>query len=720
MYRLRTLGALDLTDAGGDRVRAVLSQPKRLGLLAYLAVARPRGAHQRDTLLGLFWPEFDQARARRALRNALYHLRRSLGSETLVTVGESDVGLNPALVDSDVGGFDEALRAGDLGRALDLYGGDFLKGFFVADCPDFDQWADGERLHLREAAADAAWSLAERRVRAGDLTAGERLGQRALGMVSTDESAVRAFIASLSAAGDRAAALRFYERFAGLLDAELGVEPSAETRALFGQVLAQDLRIRAEASPASPSASDTRPSVAVLPFTSFGDEPGTGDFGPGVTEDILARLARVRGIRVVSRTRAFQMGVAGGGVREVARTLGVATILEGSVRRSGDRVRVVAQLIDGRTDEHLWADTYDRDLGDVFAVQADIAECIARALRAELSEDEKEGVRRIRTEDLEAWHCYVRGVQAFQGLGPSELAEGLAHLEEALRRDVDFAQAWALSAQIRVLGGMCASEPPSTLFPPILEATQRALDSDPRCGEAHAARGVIRLFHDWDPAGAQESLTRALDLAPDDSLALGWQAIFLALDGRPDPALAVARQAVVSDPHSAAAHLVLGQVLVMAGRIEEAVRVLEPACHLWSNAVQLRMWLGLALASSGQPGRALPHYERAEELTGGLPHFAALRATALVALGREDEARATRWELVARSRAEYVDPYSTFVITLVLDGFEAAVPYLEQMIEARSIFLPYLRAIPRFRALQADPRFRRVMDRVWPGVAPVH
>lgn len=240
MYVLRTLGTLDLGTSEGDRVVSVLSQPKRLALLVYLAVARPRGFHRRDTILGLFWPELDHKHARAALRSSLHFLRGALTQETLLNRGAGEVSLDLALLRTDVADFEAAFAAGEAGNALDLYGGDFLKGFFLSDCPAFEQWVEVERQRLREAAAEAGWVAARERIEAGELTHAERLAQRALELVPTDESAVRSFILQLAEAGDRAAALRFHEKFASLLDAELEVEPSVETRAVVDRILAEE------------------------------------------------------------------------------------------------------------------------------------------------------------------------------------------------------------------------------------------------------------------------------------------------------------------------------------------------------------------------------------------------------------------------------------------------------------------------------------------------
>ena len=231
MLELHAFGPVDLR-ADSDDLGAVLTQPKRLALLLYLVLARPQRLQRRDTLLALFWPELDEAHARKALSQSLSFLRRGLPESILRGRGQEEVGVEPAAIRCDVQKFEEALDEKRWEDAVELYRGELLAGFHVADAPGFQSWLDAERERLRELAAGAAWSLAHRRIEAGALVLAERAGQRALRLVPTDESAARDFIGALAAAGDRAAALRFYDKFAAILAEELEVDPAPETAAV--------------------------------------------------------------------------------------------------------------------------------------------------------------------------------------------------------------------------------------------------------------------------------------------------------------------------------------------------------------------------------------------------------------------------------------------------------------------------------------------------------
>src|SRR3989454_1372064 len=240
MIELRLLGRLSLTSAAGRDVRALLGQPRRLALLAYLAAATPPGFHRRDSLLALFWPELDQEHARTALRQALRVLRTALGSGVLVNRGDEDVGLDFGLVWSDVAAFERASDAGEWLEATDLYRGPLLEGFFISDAPEFERWLESERARLREAAARAARALIEQCESRGNLTTAAHWARRAGELAPNHEALVRRLISVLDQHGDRASALQAYQAFTRPLAAAHDAEPAAETQALVAAVRARE------------------------------------------------------------------------------------------------------------------------------------------------------------------------------------------------------------------------------------------------------------------------------------------------------------------------------------------------------------------------------------------------------------------------------------------------------------------------------------------------
>jgi serine/threonine-protein kinase len=238
MLRLRTFGTLDLRRIGGDELRTVVAQPKRLALLAYLAIATPRGFHQRDKLLALFWPELDTERARAALNRAVYFLRRELGDDVIISRGD-ELGLDADRLSCDASSFDQALQAGRAREALDLYTGDLLPGFFVSNALGFEQWLEHERPRVRERASEAAWSLADEAEHDGNIALAAHWARRGVELAPFHEIGVQRLLVLLDRAGDRAGATEAYNRFAEDIARELELAPSPETRALIETIRAR-------------------------------------------------------------------------------------------------------------------------------------------------------------------------------------------------------------------------------------------------------------------------------------------------------------------------------------------------------------------------------------------------------------------------------------------------------------------------------------------------
>ncbi len=251
VFELTLLGRLDLRDNHGAEVRRLLGRPKLMALLAYLAAARPRGFHRRDRIVAVFWPELDQARARNALRQAVFHLRAVLGPGALLTRGDDDLAVNPALLHCDAAMFAELLADGRTAEALELASGEPLPGFHLSDVPEFERWLDEEREHLRRQVSAGAGTLARAEADRGNLVGAARWARRAVEVVPYDEEALRRLLGLLDRAGDRAGAVQTYEVFARRLEEDLGVEPAPETKALITGIRARILEHETGTAPAS-------------------------------------------------------------------------------------------------------------------------------------------------------------------------------------------------------------------------------------------------------------------------------------------------------------------------------------------------------------------------------------------------------------------------------------------------------------------------------------
>ncbi|MEJ2312145.1 MAG: BTAD domain-containing putative transcriptional regulator [Gemmatimonadales bacterium] len=303
MIRLSLLGSLDLRAGDGRQMLSVLAQPKRVALLAYLAA--DRDFVRRDTLLGLFWPESDEERARHALRQSLYTLRRSLGPRVLASRGDEELGIDRDHLECDVGLFEAAVRNGEAEAALELYKGDLLEGFFLSDAAEFEKWLDGRRTTLRNQAAEAAWSLAQRAEDAGERTEAALWARKAADFSQDDEATVQRLMGMLDRLGDRAAALRAYEAFAWRLENELGLQPSPETQALISEI-----RAREAAAPSSGDAgSQARAEASRAHAEPLEREPSRPDESllkgaPTVTAESERAAAKVSSETAAARVRA--------------------------------------------------------------------------------------------------------------------------------------------------------------------------------------------------------------------------------------------------------------------------------------------------------------------------------------------------------------------------------------------------------------------------------
>jgi adenylate cyclase len=468
----------------------------------------------------------------------------------------------------------------------------------------------------------------------------------------------------------------------------------------------------APAPPRGPT--DDRPCVVVLPFANLSGDPENEFFSDGVTEDIMARLAGIRGLRIVSRTTAMRYKGSELSVPQIGAELGAQAVVEGTVRRSADRVRVTAQLIAAERDEHLWAETYDRVLEDVFAVQSDVAENIAKALRAELTPGERERLHRKPTENLEAYELCLKGMRIGESMDPEAVREAERYFREAIALDPGYARAYAGLAGTLVLKGYLSNIPPAELFPQLRAVATEAIRLDPGLGEAYTALACVAFYYEWDWARVERELETALELSPNDAWALGFRGVSLMMSERFAEAETSMRKAVRVDPLSSLRRLELAEVCTFTGRPEEGIAILDSILRHDPKCYQPRLWRGLCQMYAGNLGAAAEDMDEAIAIVDRLPLPLALRASVHAYNDETERARQILEELRARATEEYVDPYCLFSVCSMVDGFDAAFPYLEQMLETRSFFVTFLRIAPRFKELRSEPRFMNALRTIWP------
>jgi TolB-like protein len=452
----------------------------------------------------------------------------------------------------------------------------------------------------------------------------------------------------------------------------------------------------------------------VLPFANLSADPENEFFSDGVTEDIMARLAGIRGLRVISRTTAMRYKGSDLSLPQIGAELGAQAVVEGTVRRSAERVRVTAQLIAADRDEHLWADTYDRVLEDVFAVQSDVAENIARALRAELTPGERERLHRKPTENLEAYDLCLKGMRIGESMDPDALRQAERYFQGAIALDPGYARAYAGLAWTPGLNGVLGNVAPAQLFPRMKAAAQEAIKLDPDLGQAHNALALVAFWHEWDWTRVETEIETALKLNPDDSWALGYGGWTFVMRERFDEAETLLNEAVRLDPLSPLKNVWLAQLHTYTGAPEQGVSIMDRVLRSDPQVLVARFQRGICHLTAGNLGESASDFDEAIASFGRVIIPVALRGVVHAFSGETERARQILEELRLRATEEYVDPYYLFVLSLGIDGFDAAFPYLEQMLEVRSFLVGFLRVVPRWRDLRADPRFMNALRTIWP------
>jgi len=461
-----------------------------------------------------------------------------------------------------------------------------------------------------------------------------------------------------------------------------------------------------------PRHSGARQAIAVLPFRNLSVDPENDYFCEGLAEELLNALSKVEGLKVAARTSAFAFKGKDESLSAIGRALGVTTVLEGSVRSSGGRIRVSVQLANAADGYHVWSERYDRVLEDVFEIQDEITLAVVAALKVRLLGDERAAALKRGTEDAEAYRHYLKGRFAWNQRTPESLRQAADHYQRAIAADPTYALAYAGLAETYVLFGWLSVSPPREGMPRARAAAERALALDDDLAEAHAALGVYLSFYAWDQPASVRALRRALELSPGFATAHHWLGnIPLLAMGRWEESLAAIRKARELDPLSPSIASDLGVTLLFARRYGEAIARFEKTLEQDPGFYVARYHLGQALHSGGRPEEALAEYDRCLEATDD-PWVHALRVRSLAAAGKRDEAGEARDALVAEAGERYVPEVGLAIAHAAAGDRDEAFRCLERDLEERSLFPPFYAVDPVFDELRDDPRFAALVDRV--------
>lgn len=465
-----------------------------------------------------------------------------------------------------------------------------------------------------------------------------------------------------------------------------------------------------------PRESHPREAVAVLPFANLSDHAENQYFADGITEDITTHLSKIRSLRVVSRTSAMRFRLGEQSAAEIARQLRVGSILEGSVRRAGSQVRITAQLIDAGSEVHLWADTYDRELDDIFAIQTEVSEQIAEVLEAELSPVERARIERPPTQDLEAYDLYLKGRFHWGKRTEESLGESILLFERAVESDPSYALAHAGLAEALATIALYNARPPAEVMPAAKEAARKALSLDRDLGEAFAALGCVRGVYDWEWNAAEEDFRESVDRSPGYATGHHWYALQnLAPRGMLEEAHAALRIAGDLDPLSSVVQASRGFLEFLNGDYSLAIDTLEAVLAKDPDFAMAHYFLGETLAQVGHHSRAMEALRRAGELRGPTPETVSALGLAHAQAGEEEAARASLRSLQERADGEFVSPARPALIRAALGDVDDAFASLEEAVSLRTTDLMWVKMHPAFDPLRQDPRFPSLLDTIGLG-----
>jgi TolB-like protein/DNA-binding winged helix-turn-helix (wHTH) protein/Flp pilus assembly protein TadD len=453
-------------------------------------------------------------------------------------------------------------------------------------------------------------------------------------------------------------------------------------------------------------------SLAVLPLDNLSGEASQNYFADGMTDELITDLAQISALRVISRTSVMVYKGARKPLPQIARELNVDAVVEGTVLRSGDRVRITAQLIEASTDKHLWSQSYEGDLRDTLTLQKKVASAIADQIRINLTPREEAALKSVKVVNPEAYESYLKGRYFWNKRSADGLKAALAYFKQAIEEDPKYAQAYSGLADTYALLGdwQYAVMTPKEAFPQAKAAAIKALELDSTLGEAHNSLAFVLDGFDWDFDSAGKEFQRAIELNPGYATAHHWYAWHLSLLGRYDEAIAEMRKAENLDPLSLIINADLAELLVLAHSDDESIRQSRKTIEMDPNFALAHNQLAQAYLQKQMYDEAVAELKTAVQLSGGSPAFIANLARAYVASGKRNEAVKLLGDLKKRSNPGYSNASEIAVIYVSLGDTDQAMNWLEKGYDER--FNPGVLLRPGFDPLRSDPRFQSLVHRI--------
>lgn len=463
---------------------------------------------------------------------------------------------------------------------------------------------------------------------------------------------------------------------------------------------------------ASLPAAPTYRSIAVLPLENLSRDPNEAYLADGITDELTTDLARISSLRVISRGSVLQFRGGRVPLPEIGRRLHVDAIVEGSVTRSGDRVRVTAQLIDAAADRHLWAESYERNVSDLLALQREVAAAIAERIQATLTVRERAGLTSPRRVNPDAYLAYIKGRSFWNQRTQPALEKAVASFQQAIDADTGYAPAYAGLADCYTALGYVSYLPPKVAFERAEAAAARAIALDADLADPHASLAYAKFYYDWDFANANLEFQRALTLNPNAVTALDWHSVYLTAMGRFDEARAEILRARELDPLSVATNTDVGFVDYYSRHYADAAKQLRATVEMNPSFPLAHLWLGRTYQEQHQYDEAVAEYTAAAKVLTDWPVTMAAIGHVYGVSGRRDDAHRVLRDLQALSSRKYVTPYGVALVYAGLGDTASAFDWLDRAVADRSNWLVWLKLDPRFANLHGNPRFDALLARI--------
>jgi len=495
------------------------------------------------------------------------------------------------------------------------------------------------------------------------------------------------------------------------------LEKDPESRYGSVEELTKDIRqIEVAWRPISPRTavekSKELPSIAVLPFRDMSPARDQEYFCEGIAEELINGLAQIAGLRVAARTSAFQFKDKDLDVRRVGKELSVASVLEGSVRKAGARLRITAQLINVADGYHLWSEKYDRELEDIFAIQDEISMAIVEKLRGRLLKEEKSKLVKRRTEDEEAYNLYLKGRYYWNRRHEGGIQKAIELFQQAAAKDPLCAPGYVGIADCYNVSAILGFMDPRIAYANSKEAVAKALDIDDDLAEAHASLGWIKMFHDWDWSGAEAEFLKAFQLNPNYANAHYFYSLYLCVMGRYDESFAEISRALELDPIDLVFNTIQAVTLYWGRRYDAAIEQLQKTLDMDPNFYIANLYLGSALAAKEMWREAVETFTRASAVSPGNPFAIGHIGYALAASGRKKEALEVLDRLEELSKERFVGSYHKAVVHLGLNADDRMFAYLERAFHEKESWLTMLNTLPLWDSVRSDPRFIGLMRKM--------